>query len=98
MDILKEQGKDFEIILYMKTKPQKEELENLTKMLIDPSTELVRRDKFFKDQGFKDSDVDTDKKVVDMLVKYPRLLQRPVVVVGKKAIVGRPKDRVLELL
>lgn len=98
VEILEEQGKEFETILYLKTKPQKDELENLIGMLLDPPTELVRRDKFFKDQNFSDADVNTPKKVVDMLVKHPRLLQRPIIVVGNKAIVGRPKEKVLELL
>ncbi len=82
----------------MKTKPQRPELEALVDKLMDPPTDLVRRDKFFKDKGFKDTDVDTPEKVVAVLEKYPRLLQRPVVVVDNKAMVARPKDRVLELL
>ncbi len=82
----------------MKTKPDRQELEKLVGMLIDPPTELVRRDKFFEDKGFTDADVDTPEKIVALLEQYPRLLQRPVVVVGDKAIVARPKDRVNELL
>lgn len=82
----------------MKTKPGREELESLVSKLVDPPTDLVRRDKFFKDNNMKDSDVDTPKKVVNILEKHTRLLQRPVVVIGKKAFVGRPKDRILEFL
>ena len=82
----------------MKTKPDAKELTELVSMMQDPPTEMVRRDKFFKDQGFTDSDVDTPKKVVDILTKHTRLIQRPIVVVGKKAVVGRPKEKVLDLL
>ena len=58
----------------------------------------MRRDAKFKKLGLTDDDVATEDQVVDILVQHKQLLQRPVVVTKDKAIVGRPKDRVRELL
>lgn len=87
-------GVDAEVNLYLKTKPDRAELESLIAKLEDPPTDLVRRDAFFAAQGLSDADVATDEQVIDILVAHPRLLQRPVLVRGDRAIVGRPKDRV----
>lgn len=61
-------------------------------------TELVRRDALFAKLGLADADVQTPEQVVDVLEQHPKLLQRPVVVTASRAIVGRPKSRVAELL
>jgi arsenate reductase len=54
----------------------------------------VRKDGFFKEQGLKAEDYVTAEAIADLLVEHPRLMQRPVLVKGDKAIIGRPKDRV----
>ena len=66
--------------------------------LEDPVTELVRRDSNWKKLGLTDADAATPAQVVDLLVKHKELLQRPLVVTKSKAIIGRPKERVRELL
>ena len=53
-----------------------------------------RKDGFFKDQGLDADDYTTPEAVADLLVEHPRLMQRPVLVKGDRAIIGRPKDRV----
>jgi len=52
----------------------------------------------WKKLGLTDDDARTDDQIVALLVKHKQLLQRPVVVTADKAIVGRPKERVAELL
>jgi arsenate reductase len=87
-----------DVVLYMKAPPTAEALHAIIDKLEDPVTELVRRDSLFKKLGLADGDVATREQVVAMLVKHKALLQRPIVVTKKKAIVGRPKERVRELL
>ena len=82
----------------MKDKPTRETLEHLVSILEDPVTNLVRRDSQFKKLGMSDADVATAEQVIDVLLEKPRLMQRPIVVVGERAIIGRPKGRVAELL
>ncbi len=82
----------------MKTPPDEATLNALIDKLEDPVTELVRRDSKFKKLGLSDRDVATREQVVAILVKHKALLQRPIVMTADKAIVGRPKERVEELL
>jgi len=62
------------------------------------ATDLVRRDATFAKLGLSDADVDTPAKVADVLAAHGQLLQRPVIVAGGRAIIGRPKDRVAPFL
>jgi arsenate reductase (glutaredoxin) len=98
VSIAKELGVDAEIVLYLKTPPDAATLRSIIAKLEDPVTDLVRRDSMWKKLGLTDDDAQTADQVVDLLVKHKQLLQRPVVVTKKKAIIGRPKDRVRTLL
>lgn len=86
------------MVLYMKAPPSAAELAVIIDKLEDPVTDLVRRDSLYKKLGLTDADVATREQVIAVLGKHKALLQRPVVVAPKKAIVGRPKERVRELL
>lgn len=98
MSIAKELGVDADIIVYQKTPPDRETLKWIVDHLEDPVADLVRKDSLFKKLGLDEVDYTTPDAVVELLAKQKMLLQRPVVVKGKKAIIGRPKERVRELL
>ncbi len=98
MRIAQELGVDADIVLYLKTPPDEATLRGIIAKLEDPVTDLVRRDSMWKKLGLTEADAQTDDQVVALLVKHKQLLQRPVVVTKKKAIIGRPKDRVRTLL
>jgi len=100
-----EMGVDFETVLYMKDKPDEKTLRDIISKLEDPVENLVRKDSQFKKLGLDEDDYVGDADaVVEVLLRYPRLMQRPVIVRGGKAIIGRPldgvkaKDRLAELL
>lgn len=83
----------------MKTPPDRATLEHLVSILEDPVEDLVRKDSQFKKLELNADDyVGNPDAVVDLLVERKALLQRPVVVKGNKAIIGRPKDRIRDLL
>ncbi|MCY7302967.1 MAG: arsenate reductase [Thermoleophilia bacterium] len=98
MSIAQELGVDANVVHYIKTPPDAETLRSIIAKLEDPVTDLVRRDSLWKKLGLTDDDARTDAQVVDLLVRHKQLLQRPVVVTAKKAIIGRPKERVRQLL
>ena len=98
MAVAEELGVDHEVILYIKTPPDAAELTKIVKILEDPVEDFVRKDAKFKKLELTDDDVATEDQIVDILVKHKQLLQRPVVVTPDTAIIGRPKDRVRELL
>ena len=98
MSIAQELGVDAEVVLYIKTPPDAATLRTIIAKLEDPVTDLVRHDSLWKKLGLTDADVATADQVVAVLVKHKQLLQRPIVVTPKRAIIGRPKERVRELL
>ncbi len=98
MRIADELGVDAEIVLYLKTPPDAVTLRAIIAKLEDPVTDLVRRDSMWQKLGLTEADAATEDQVVALLVKHKQLLQRPLVVTAKKAIIGRPKERVQQLL
>ncbi len=60
--------------------------------------ELVRKDKRFAELGLRPEDYTTKKQVIALLLEHPELMQRPIVIRGKRAIIARPSERVLEML
>lgn len=99
MAVAEELGVDYEVVLYIKTPPGREELEKIVAGLEDPVEDLVRKDSLFKKKEYNPDDyVGNAEAVIEILLKHKQLLQRPIVMKGKKAIIGRPKTRIAELL
>lgn len=92
-------GVEHEVILYIKTPPGREELKKIVQALEDPVEDLVRKDSMFKKLELDPDDyVDNPEAVVEILLKHKQLLQRPVLLRGNKAIIGRPKQRIVDFL
>lgn len=92
-------GVDYDVVLYMKEPPDRPTLEAIIAGLEDPVEDLVRKDSQFKKRELNPDDyVGNPAAVVDLLVERKALLQRPIVVKGKKAIIGRPKARIRDFL
>ena len=96
---------DFDVVLYMQDRPDEATLRGIVQRLEDPVENLVRKDSQFSKLGLEPDDyVGDPDAVVDVLLKYPRLMQRPVLVRSERAIIGRPlgeakaKDRLAEFL
>ncbi len=97
--VAEEQGTKVNVVQYMQTPPDRAALENLVAILEDPVEDLVRKDSQFKKLGLnEDNYVGNPQAVVDLLEQRKALMQRPVVVAGDRAIIGRPKGRVAEFL
>ncbi len=88
-----------DVVLYMKEPPGREALAAIVAGLEDPVEDLVRKDSRFKKLELNPDDyVGNADAVIDLLTEQKALLQRPIVVKGKKAIVGRPKGRIADFL
>ena len=94
--LLRERGVDVEIVDYIGTPPTKTTLRALMRKLGEPALAMVRTE----DQEFRPhaQRALTDDEIIDLLAAEPRLLQRPIVEVGDAARIGRPPERVLELV
>lgn len=82
----------------MKSPLDKATLEHFLDLLPDEPSELVRKDKNWKELGLNEADYQTRDQVIALLLEHPKLMQRPIVIRGKKAVIARPSDKVLELL
>jgi arsenate reductase len=98
MAVADELGVQPDVVLYLKNPPDAATLRSIIAKLEDPVTDLVRRDNTWAKLGLTDDDAATEDQVVDLLGRHPELMQRPVLVKGDRAIIGRPKDRVRDLL
>jgi arsenate reductase len=83
---------------YLSDSPDRAELLALMEILDDPPADLVRKDQRFQSLGLDEADYRTAEQVADLLASEPRLIQRPVLIRGDRAIIGRPKDRAEEFL
>jgi arsenate reductase len=91
-------GTATEIVQYLKTPLDRAALLELIDKLEDSPADLVRKDPYFAQLGLDAADYVTPEAVADLLVEHPRLMQRPVLIKGARAIIGRPKDRVRTFL
>ena len=67
-------------------------------MLEGPVAQMVRKDKRFKELGLNDDDYADKASVVALLMKHPEMMQRPIVIRGKRAIIARPPEKLTALL
>ena len=98
INILKDRGADFETINYYEQPVSAEELRGLIKKLdLSPRDLLRKGEQIYRDLKISRRDL-TDDELIDLMVENPDLIQRPIVVRGKKAVLGRPPESVEELL
>jgi len=97
MGVVDELGVEVDVVRYLEAPPDATTLRSIISKLEDPPAALVRRDGW-NDLGITSDDVATPDGVVDVLVRHPELLQRPLLVTADTAIIGRPTERVRELL
>ena len=96
-NLLTESGAEFEIVEYLKTPLTKKELKGLLVKLNIPAKELIRKgEKIFK-ENYKGKDL-SEKEWIAAMIKFPILMERPIIVKGEKAVIGRPIENVIELL
>ena len=97
MQVIDELGVDVDVVRYLDNPPDAVTLREILSKLENDPAELVRHDDW-DELGVSAADISTAEGVVDVLVAHPRLLQRPLLVTPDTAIIGRPTERVRDLL
>ncbi len=96
-ELVAAEGINAEVIDYLKTPPGRDELRSLLRKLGMKPEQLVRQgEEVFK--GHYAGKTLSDEQWLDALVAYPILIERPIVVRGDRAVIGRPSEKVRELL
>jgi len=99
LGLLEKNGADFEIIEYLKTPPTATQLAELCQKLDVGPTAIIRsQEALFKELGLSLTDERSPQEWFEILAANPKLIERPIVVNGKQAVIGRPPERVLDLL
>jgi arsenate reductase len=86
------------IVNYLETPPDKVTLESLLKKLGLSPRDIIRKgEEAYKELQLNDASL-SDDQLLNAIVEHPKLLERPIVVSDKRAVIGRPPENVLELL
>jgi arsenate reductase len=97
LDIIRKAGHEPEIIEYLKTPPSASELKTLLDRMNMKPEEIVRKGEDLYKSNFKGKNLN-DAEWLKVLVNHPKLIERPIVVSGDRVILGRPPEKVREIL
>jgi len=95
--ILKEKGMAFETIEYLKTPPTQKEIKELLKMLGMNAQDIIRKGESLYKDKFATKKL-SESEWIQVLADNPFLIERPIIVKGNKAMIGRPPEKVLDFL
>ncbi|KAA5825642.1 arsenate reductase (glutaredoxin) [Algibacter amylolyticus] len=95
--LLEESGKPFEVVKYLDNVPTVSELKNIIKLLNIKPIDLVRKNEAIWKENFKNKDL-SDSEIIAAMVQFPKLIERPIVINGDKAVIGRPTELISTIL
>ncbi|MCP4876323.1 MAG: arsenate reductase (glutaredoxin) [Gammaproteobacteria bacterium] len=98
LQILENRNLSPDVVEYLVQPPTRQELKEVIEMLGIPARDLLRTNEQVYDDAELDDDTLTDDEIIEAICQHPKLMQRPIVISGTQAIIGRPPTRVLEIL
>ncbi|WP_028889298.1 arsenate reductase (glutaredoxin) [Tenacibaculum ovolyticum] len=97
LEILENSGKEFEVVKYLENIPTENELKEIINLLNISPIQLVRKNEKIWKEVFKGKEL-SDSDVIKAMVDNPKLIERPIVINGTKAVIGRPSENILEII
>lgn len=98
MDILNDKGADISVIEYLKTPPNKNKIAEVLDLLgIEPRELMRKHETPYKENNLSNPELSRDQ-LIQAMVDTPILIERPIVIKGRKATIGRPPEKVLDIL
>lgn len=93
LEILEKSGKDFEVIKYLEDVPSRAELQSILSSLGISPEDLVRKNEAIWKENYHGKLL-SDEEIIDALILHPKLIERPIVLNGSKAVIGRPSETI----
>nr|WP_299172818.1 arsenate reductase (glutaredoxin) [uncultured Allomuricauda sp.] len=97
LEYLEKTGENFEVVRYLENVPTATELENIISYLGITPEQLVRKNESVWKEKYKGKKL-SDQDIVNAMVENPKLIERPIIIKGKKAVIGRPSENIDALL
>ena len=98
LQLLKENNCKIEIISYLEIDLKVSLIKELLKQLTLKPRDILRKgEQEYKDNNLKKDNL-SEEDLINYMIKYPKLIERPIVIKGDKAVIGRPLEKVLELI
>ena len=98
LEILDQHDLETEIVLYLDNPPSAEEIVSiLNKLELNPRDILRKGEEAYKELNLKNDKL-TNKDLINIMIENPKLIERPIVIRGDKAVIGRPPENVLSLV
>ena len=95
--LLEESGEKFEVVKYLEEPINEKELNTIISKLGIKPIDLIRTNESIWKSEYKEKKL-TDQQTIEAMVKYPKLIERPIVVNNNKAVIGRPKELILDII
>lgn len=97
LEVLEKSGKPFEIVKYLEAVPSAKELKDIIKLLAIKPIDLVRQNESIWKEHFKEKKL-SDGEIIKAMIENPKLIERPIVINGNKAVIGRPPEVILDII
>ncbi len=97
LQLLEEKGKSPEIVLYMKESLTHNDVESILEKLDMDAADLIRKGEKIWKEEFADKEL-TEDELIFCMIEHPQLMERPILENADKARVGRPTEKILEIL
>ena len=97
LEILEKSGKDYEVIKYLENVPTSNELKGIIKLLNIKPIAWVRKNEVIWKDNYKNKDLN-DAEIITAMIENPKLIERPIIINGNKAVIGRPPELILDII
>ncbi len=97
LEVLQNSGEQFEIVKYLENIPTKDELRKVLGYLNISAENLVRKNEAIWKENYRGKNL-SEENILDAMIQYPKLIERPIVIRDNKAVVGRPTEKIYDLL
>jgi arsenate reductase len=98
MEILNDKGVNTSVIEYLKTPPNSDELTEILDLLgIEPRALMRKHEAPYKENNLDNPELTRDQ-LIQAMIDHPILIERPIIINGKKATIGRPPEKVFDIL